>query len=220
MASAWTAAAILFVACAGTPPPDWQLNAKLALDRALAAHLRGDTRTEGAELDAARNEIGRTGRVDLLARAELAYCAARVAALAFEPCAAFEPLRSDAPPPERAYADYLEGRVQPTDIALLPPAQRTVAATASPTSAQLEAIEDPLARLVAAAVILRSGRGNPSVIDVAVNTASAEGWRRPLLAWLKVQLALVEKSGTTAEADRLRRRIAIVQGEHPTETPR
>lgn len=220
LSSAWAAAAILLGACAGTAPPDWQLNAKLALDRALAAHLRADTRADAAELDAARNEIARTGRVDLLARAELAYCAARVASLAFEPCAAFETLRSDAPAPERAYADYLEGRVQAADIALLPPAQRAVAATASPTAAQLEAIEDPLARLVAAAVILRSGRANPPVIEVAVNTASAEGWRRPLLAWLKAQLALVEKAGATAEADRLRRRIAIVQGEHPAQTPR
>ena len=32
--SAWMAAAIVLGACAGTPPADWQLNAKLALDRA------------------------------------------------------------------------------------------------------------------------------------------------------------------------------------------
>ena len=214
LSSAWTAAAIFLGACAGTPAPDWQLNAKLALDRALAAHLRGNPRAEAAELDAARSEIARTGRVDLAARVELAYCAARVAALAFEPCTAFEPLRSDAPAPERAYADYLEGRLQAADIALLPPAHRAVAAMASPSSAQLETIEDPLARLAAAAVILRSGRANPPVIEVAVNTASAQGWRRPLLAWLKAQLALVEKAGASTEAERLRRRIAIVQGEH------
>ena len=212
------AAAIVLGACAGTPPADWQLNAKLALDRALAAHLRGDARADQTEIEAARREIARTGRVDLLARVELAYCAAHVAALAFEPCAAFEPLRTDAPAPERAYADYLEGRVQPTQIALLPQAHRTVAASASPSAAQLEAIEDPLARLVAAAVTLRSGRANPSVIAVAVDTASAEGWRRALLAWLKTQLALAENAGATAEAERLRRRIAIVQGEHPAGT--
>ena len=35
---------LLLTACAsGPPPPDWQLNARSGLDRALAAYLRGDT---------------------------------------------------------------------------------------------------------------------------------------------------------------------------------
>ena len=209
----WITAVILLGACAGTPPPDWQLNAKSALDHALAAYLSGNTRGVDADLDYARREIARTGRVDLLARAELMYCAARVAGLAFEPCSAFERLRSDAPAAERAYADYLEARIQATDIALLPAAHRAVAAASAPTSAQIESIEDPLSRLVAAAVLLRSGRAQPAIIAVAVDTASSQGWRRPLLAWLKAQLSLAEKAGASAEADRLRRRIAIVAGE-------
>ena len=70
-----------------------------------------------------------TGRIDLLGRAELVRCAARVASLVFEPCEGFEKLRADAPAAERAYADYLAARVQPQDIALLPPQQRAVAAS-------------------------------------------------------------------------------------------
>jgi hypothetical protein len=45
----------------------------------------------------------------------------------------------------------------------------------------------------------------------AVDTASAQGWRRPLLAWLNVQLQRAEKAGDAQEADRLRRRLALVQ---------
>lgn len=209
------AAALLLGACAGTAPPDWQLNAKSGLDRAQAAYLSGNTRAGQAELDYARRELARTGRIDLLARAELAYCAAQVAALAFEPCAGFERLRSDAAAPERAYADYLQAQTQTADVALLPPAHRALSAATAPTSAQLASIEDPLSRLVAAAVLLRSGRGEPAIIALAVETASAQGWRRPLLAWLKVELALAEKAGASAEAERLRRRIAIVAGEAP-----
>ena len=206
---------LLLGACAGTQPPDWQFNAKTALDRAVQAHLIGDARVDAAEIDYARREIARTGRADLAARVELTYCAARVAGLAFEPCERFEPLRDDAPAAERAYADYLAGRIQATDIALLPPAHRAIAAASSPSGGELERIEDPLARLIAAAVALQTARADPATITVAVETASAQGWRRPLLAWLKVQLALAEKAGASAEADRLRRRIAIVQGELP-----
>ncbi|MCC6533614.1 MAG: hypothetical protein IT531_13770 [Burkholderiales bacterium] len=205
---------MLAAACAGTPPPDWQFNAKSALERALEAHLTGNSRAEAAEIDYARREVSRTGRVDLRARVELAYCAVRMTALAFEACAGFEALALDAPSAERAYADYLQGRVTAPDIGMLPSAHRAVAAGGGASA--LRAIDDPLSRLVAAAVILRAQRADPAVIALAVDTASAQGWRRPLLAWLKLQLALAEKAGASAAADRLRRRIGLVQGDYDT----
>ena len=65
--------------------------------------------------------------------------------------------------------------------------------------------------LVAAAALLQAGRASPAVQALAVETASAQGWRRPLLAWLQVQAARAEQGGATEEAARLRRRIALVE---------
>jgi len=207
------ALAALLAACAsGPPPPDWQANAKNSVDRALAAYLRGDTRIATAEFERARGEIARTGRADLLARAELMQCAARVASLVFEPCEGFEKLRADAQPAERAYADYLAARGQPQDVAMLPSSQRAVAAASSESAvAALQEVNDPLSRLVGAAVLFQSGRANPGAISLAVDTASAQGWRRPLLAWLNVQVLRAEKAGDSAEVERLRRRIGLVE---------
>lgn len=209
--------AALLGACASGPlVPDWESNAKTAMDHAVAAYLTGDTRLAASDFERARSEIARTGRIDLLGRAELVRCAAQVASLVFEPCEAFEKLRPDSAAPERAYADYLAGRVQPQDIALLPPQHHAVASatlSADNAVAALRAIEDPLSRLVAIGVLFQSGRANPTAIVLAADTASAQGWRRPLLAWLKVQLALAEKAGDTGDAAQLRRRIAVVQGD-------
>jgi len=77
----------------------------------------------------------------------------------------------------------------------------------------VQAIEDPLSRLVAAGVLLRTGRASPQVLALASDTASAQGWRRPLLAWLGVQAERAERAGATDEAQRLRRRMALVAGE-------
>ena len=209
--------ALLIGACASGPPvPDWESNAKTSMDHAVAAYLAGDTRLADSDFERARSEIARTGRIDLLGRAELVRCAARVASLVFEPCEGFEKLRADAPAAERAYADYLAARVQPQDIALLPPQQRAVAATnlsAEAANAELRGIEDPLSRLVAIGVLFQAGRAHPTAIADAVETASAQGWRRPLLAWLNVQLALAEKAADANESARLRRRIGVVQGD-------
>jgi len=127
----------------------------------------------------------------------------------------FEKLRTDAAPAERAYADYLAGRLQPGDVALLPEPQRRVAqarAGAGAADAALRSVEDPLSRLIAAGVVFQASLASPETLQIAVDTASAQGWRRPLLAWLTVQLKRAEQAGDTTEAERLRRRIDVVQG--------
>ena len=147
-------AAMIVTACASGPPvPDWQGNAKSALDRGTEAYLAGNTRVAELEFARARQEIGSTGKLDLMARGELVRCAAQVASLVFEPCAGYERFKSDAAAPEGVYADYLAGRVGSQDVALLPPQHRAVAsAGADGAAAALRGIEDPLSRLVAAGV--------------------------------------------------------------------
>lgn len=207
------AAAITLAACASTPPPQWQIDAQQAVELAIAAYLQGDARSAAVEAGRARHALAATGRPALLARMELARCAARVASLVFEPCAGFEALRVDAADAELAYADYLAGRVAPQQVALLPAAQRAAAAAdAQGSAAALSAIEDPLSRLVAAGVMFASGRASPAAIALAADTASAQGWRRPLLAWLGVQKELATRAGDRAAADRVQRRIELVLG--------
>ena len=201
--------ALLLVACGNTPPqPDWQMNAKSAMERAQQAFLTGNNRVEVAEFARARAEVASTGRADLMARIELARCATRVASLVFEPCAGFVPLAQDAAAPERVYADYLAGRVQASDAALLPE-QHRAAAVASAQVPNLKSMTDPLARLVAAGVLLQTSRADPGTIAVAIDTASAQGWRRPLLAWLGLQAQRAEAAGDAGEVARIRRRIAL-----------
>jgi hypothetical protein len=43
-----------------------------------------------------------------------------------------------------------------------------------------------------------------------VDTASARGWRRPLLAWLKVQQQRAQAAGDAEAAASLQRRIDLV----------
>ncbi|MYM36359.1 hypothetical protein GTP38_18665 [Duganella sp. FT94W] len=206
-------AAVLLAGCGNNPPvPDWQMNAKNGIDRAIDAYMEGKANLEAAEYQRARAALSSTGKVDLIIRAELTRCAARVASLVFEDCAGYDKLAQDAAPTERAYAAYLAGRASAADIALLPPQHQAVAAATSDAIAAsaVQAIGDPLARLVASGVMLRSGKASPPLLANAVDTASAQGWRRPLLAWLGVQAMRAEQAGDAAEAQRIRRRIALV----------
>lgn len=202
----------LLAGCGNKPRlPDWEMNAHDTLERYVKAYLTGNARVEAAEFVRARSELESTGQPGLVARAELTRCALHVASLSLEPCEGFERLRSDSPAPERAYADYLAGRIAPADAPLLPPQYRA-AASASGGAAAVRAIEDPLSRLIAAGVFLRTGRASPEMLVLASETASAQGWRRPLLAWLGVQAMRAEQAGAVEEAQRLRRRMALAAG--------
>jgi hypothetical protein len=176
-------------ACSGAAPaPEWQGNASSALAAFQERYLSGDSKGAEVEFAFARAQLTATGRADLVARAEQIRCAAQVASLVFEPCKGFEALRADAGPEERAYADYLEGRVPRSSAA------------------------EPFPRLVAYGVQLRSASIAPEGIAAATDIASAQGWRRPLLAWLGVQLKRAQDAGDSETAARLKRRMELVSG--------
>jgi len=203
-------------ACASGPtPPDWQADAREAIEDAQAAYLEGDSAAESRQFERARAAIARTGRPALMARVELMRCAAHVASLVFDPCAGYEALEPDAEPAERAYAAWLAGRAGPQDLALLPEGPRAWArpgADEASTLAALKAETRPLSRLLGAALLFLAGRASPAVVALAVDTASEQGWRRPLLAWLHVQRESASRAGDAAEAARLQRRIDLVLG--------
>jgi hypothetical protein len=204
---------IALTACGNNPPvPDWQMNAQSSIERSTAAYMTGNARVEEAEYKRARDALGSTGKVDLIIRAELIRCAARVASLVFEDCAGFDKLAADASPADRAYAAYLSGRATAADAALLPAQHQPVATATSDTAAAgaAQAIADPLSKLVASGVLLRANKATPALLADAVETASAQGWRRPLLAWLGVQAMRAEQAGDAAEAQRIKRRIDLV----------
>ena len=177
----------------------------------MQAYLQGNSRIEAVEFALVRRELARTGQADLLARAELTRCAARVASLVFEGCSGFATLADDAGPTQRAYADYLQAQNMPHDTALLPEQHRPFAAGQASLES-LKAVSDPLARLVAAAVLLQGGRAEPGVLLLAVDTASAQGWSRPLLAWLNAQLMRAKSAGDVPQTAQLERRMALVLG--------
>jgi len=181
--------ALLLAGCSSGPPPlDWQANSFTAMQRFTRNYLAGNSRAADQEFSSVKEELSATGRLDLVARAELVRCAARAASLEFDNCPGFEKLRAGAGAEELAYAEYLAGR-----------GQRATS-------------EDALSRLVFLGVQFHSGNANPESIAAAIDIASAQGWRRPLLAWLGVQEKRAEAAGDQAALERIRRRIALASG--------
>jgi hypothetical protein len=201
---------LLLAACGNKPrQPDWLVNADGEQDRFERSYLEGNDAAAAAEFTQFRNDVASTAQPGLVARAELTRCAVRIASLDFTPCAGFEPLRRDAGDAERAYADFLAGL--PVDAAqakLLPEDYRGIAGGQGGAAA-VRKIKNPLSQLVACAVLLRTGRADPEVLDLATGTASQQGWRRAVLAWLGAQAMRAQQAGDVEAAQRLRRAMDL-----------
>lgn len=197
---------LVLAACGSKPvQPDWKVNASSSLKAYANAYLKGDTSIAAAEFARARLEMASTGRPDLVAHAELYRCATRTASIEYDDCPGFAALARDATPAEHAYAAYLSGNWEGLDAALLPEQHRAVVQGKT----ALAAIADPLSRLVAAGVLMRAQRIAPADIATATDTASEQGWRRPLLMWLGVSLKRAQAAGDSEAAARFQRRIDL-----------
>lgn len=207
-----TAAAFILLALAGcttqAPQPAWRAGAESALDGFTDAYLAGDSAAARTEFARARAGASGTGDPAAVGQIELVRCAVQAASLdgAAAECSGFAPLAPDATPAQRAYAAYIAGRWQGIDVALLPEQHRPVVAGGA-----IAALADPLSRLVAAGAALRAGQLTPEGIASATETASTQGWRRPLLAWLGVAIQRAQALGNQTEVARLRRREALAQ---------
>jgi hypothetical protein len=225
-------AGLLLAACANQPvPPDWLLTARTASEQHARLYLEGRDRLARSQLQIAREAASRTGDARHMARIELHACAAAVASLYRFDCPAFSPLAEDADPDATAYFRYLAGQMRgqmreqageqsndrpgTADLPRLPPAQQT----AWKKPERLADIPDPLSRLVAAAVLLQAGRLPPQGVQIAIDTASAQGWRRPLANWLRLEEERLQRQGDAAAAAAVARQLERVLSHLPADAP-
>ncbi|UFS57259.1 hypothetical protein LN050_05565 [Comamonadaceae bacterium M7527] len=213
------AAALL--GCAQTPAPQWQGTSVQSAMRGVQAYLVGMLPVARLEFERARSALGSTANLKAVANLELLQCAVRAASLERVLCApSIDP--SAMSQAQLVYRDYLNGRL-PSDEqrALLPKAQQPVALAigtggdvASVVAELVQAAQQPdaqlLSALLACGIAQQHQRVSLAVAMQAVDMASAQGWRKPLLAWLKVQANLADEAGDQLLAQHSRQRIALL----------
>jgi hypothetical protein len=207
------AAGLGLVGCAGSPsPPGFLSAAQTAMARGSQAYLEGDSRRSTIEYQRAVQLLSQTGRADLIAKAVLTECAAKVTGLDFEPCAGFNRLDQDARPSDRAYASLLNGELRSNDVDKLPENHRRlglaiVQLQALKNAAQVE--EAFLAAILAEGLAAAESQQGPFsqllALALLLNKAEQQGWRRPLLAWIEVGVQEKSRSGDVITRERLLR---------------
>lgn len=213
------AAVLLTAACGsgGPPPPDWKTDAADLIERYQKHALEGENTLAERYFGEAVAATGGAGRVAETARLWLVRCATRRAMLIDDPCAEYRELAQTEPDPaDQAYYRFLSLDWDGLDPARLPAQHRPlVRAPAGARHAALAAIDDPLARLLDASLLVLRGEATPETLALATETASARGWRQPLLTYLKLRekQALARQDADAAAS--LDRRIRLIEATLP-----
>lgn len=205
----------LLTACGsgGPPPPDWKTDSADLIARYQKHALLGENIVAERYFQQAVSATGGAGRVNDTARLWLVHCATRRAMLIDDPCADYTQLtRIESNAANDAYFQFLTLRWDVVETSLLPTQhQSLVSALAQTRAAMLSAIDDPLARLLDASLLVMRQEADASTLSLATATASDQGWRQPLLTYLKLQQAQAAAHGNPAESARLALRIQLVE---------
>jgi hypothetical protein len=206
---------ILLAACGsgGPPPPDWKTDSSDLIVRYQKYALQGDNTLAERYFQQAVSATGGAGRVAETARLWLVRCATRRAMLIDDPCAEYADLARVAPDPsDQAYYRFVSLQWEGLDVSRLPPQHQDLLRAPPGRRAEiLGRIDDPLARLLDASLLVMRREADATTLALATETASSQGWRQPLLTFLKLQQKQAAAQGNAAELARLDQRIQLVE---------
>jgi len=209
------ASLVLLTACGsgGPPPPDWKTDSSDLIERYKKHALLGENTLAERYFQQAVSATGGAGRVADTARLWLVRCATRRAMLIDDACTEYADLAMIEPnPADHAYYQFITLRWDAVDVSLLPSQHRDlVRAPAGKRHETLSRISDPLARLLDASLLVMRQEADAAALALATETASSQGWRQPLLTYLKLQEKQAATQGNAIEQARLARRIQLVE---------
>ena len=206
---------VLLTACGsgGPPPPDWKTDSADLIERYKKHALLGENTLAERYFQQAVTATGGAGRVADTARLWLVRCATRHAMLIDDACTEYADLAQIEPnAADHAYYQFVTLRWDAVDVSLLPSQHRDlVRAPSGKKQASLSRVDDPLARLLDASLLVMRKESDAATLALATETASSQGWRQPLLTYLKLQEKQAAAQGNTVEQARLARRIQLVE---------
>lgn len=206
---------LLLSACgsSGPPVPDWKTDSVDFIERYKKHALLGEHAVAERFFQRALHATGGAGRISETARLWLVRCATRRASLFDDHCSEYAELaKLETSAEDRAYYQFVTLKWSEIDAAKLPTQYGAlVKSDVARLNTLIAAIEDPLSRLLAASLVTQRGQADHDTLVIAMETASAQGWRQPLLTYLKLLEKSAAARGVSSEQQAYAMRIRLIE---------
>jgi hypothetical protein len=208
---------ILLAGCGSKTIPDWTNAAFNQLESYKQSYLSGQLRVAEIHFNKATEEIRKSGNLDLLAKAYLTKCAVQTVAIEKIDDSAYLQIETLSPSPtNKTYHRFLRGDFDQVSPNLLPEQYRSffdtlrVVKTGDATDELLK-MEDPLSRLIAASLAVQHNRCDERCFQVAIDSASKNGWKKPLLVYLEKLQSFYETNKDPEKASVIQKKIELIK---------
>lgn len=208
---------LLLCACGSAPIPQWKDTSFRQLENYKVNFLADKEDATEPHFVQAKKAISSNNDLNLLAAVYLTKYALHTAAL--EDFADSEFLRIDKLQPNaanRAYYDFLKGDFRKVAANQLPDVYRNifpliVEKNLIAAAREIAAISDPLSRLIACGVWVKYQSNDESILQLAIDTAARQGWRRPLWAYLTHLQKYYSDRRETDKAENIKERLDLLK---------
>jgi hypothetical protein len=205
----------LIYGCSSQPIPQWQDTSSRQLENYKISFLEDKEDAFEPHFIKAKKAISSNNDLNLLAAVYLTKYALHTAVL--ENFDDNDFLRIDKLQPNadnRAYYDFLKGNFAAIDSGKLQSNYSRIFSLISSKNAiarDFAAIDDPLSRLIACGVWIKYVSADESILQLAIDTAANNGWRRPLWAYLNKLQSFYEDHKESAKAKNIKERLELLK---------
>jgi len=212
------ALSLLLLGCGSSKPvPDWTNASFNDLDNYKKNYLSGKSGIAEEYFNRAVDEIKGSGNLDILAKAYLTKYAVHVAVL--EPFCGNEYLMIEEVEPvgeNRNFYDFLGGTFERVDERLLPKQYADFFRTFRDRNDDdfvkgISDMDNPLSRLIAVGLLVKKNTYDEKILKLAIDTASQNGWKKALLAYMARLQILYEKNNSPNKAAVVGEKIRLLK---------
>jgi hypothetical protein len=207
----------LICACGSNQIPEWKDTSSRQLESYKYYFLTDKESASEPHFVKAKKAIARSNDLVLLGTAYLTRYALYISVLEDFDDTDFLRINKLQPDAKNfSYYNFIKGNFQIADNSLLPahygkllkPAQDKDLATAAK---EIRSIDDPLSRLVACGVWIKYLPYDDNILQIAISTASDNGWGKPLFAYLTKLQQYYLNHNETAKAESIKERLELLK---------
>lgn len=201
---------LAFSGCSSQPAPAWQQDGNTTMTNFINAYMEGKSKFADNYYVKLVESLKLTADPDVMVVAPLTKCAMKIAMMEDYGCEEAQPYLATLKKKENIrYLNFVLGKGSD-----LPSKYKDFhTSTCSPelVNLKIKKLDEPLSKIIASSITVRNKCYDERTLIKAIDTASAEGWKRTVLTYLDLLLKFYEEKSDPEKAEIIRQRIELSQ---------